>query len=362
MRNLHDAVRASIDRFKDAHETFEDQINEFGGAIRDTKSSLIASLKPQMPPDDEDEMQEGGAVASSDLMLSTEAASPLPSLFQNLEEHATQCASLLQSLVRHYDLCVTALKHTEGGGAAIEQATGSLPNAQDLPTGLGLDLESIDQDAPPQPMFEEERADMLAVLSKDAAEVDDVVGEIRERLADMEEQYAHIDNYVSSLRISAQKLHATLKRLTTIVTSIESYIAASTTFLTFWEQEKDVMESKQEELESLREFYEEFCAAYDGLVLEVSRRRSVQVAMDKVVKEAQKKLEDLYQDDMEDRETWRAEIGEFLPSDIWPGLNDPPSRYEVQKVDGPSSVPRVRKEMLEEAKMRLAGGRRSTGK
>ncbi|KAF2104130.1 APG17-domain-containing protein [Rhizodiscina lignyota] len=330
--DLHDSIRASIDRFNEAHGALLDHADEFDNAIGNIK---------------------GREVRGSGLDLSTEAASPLPSLFQNLEVHATECASLLQSLVRHYDLCVTALKHTEGGGAAIEQATGSLPNAQDLPTGLGLELETMDQDAPPQPMFEEERSDMMNVLAKDAAEVEDVIGEIGDRLADMEEQFQHCENYISALRMSARKLHATLRSLSAVVVDMDQYIAASAEFLNKWDQEKQVLADKMEELESLKGFYENFGHAYDGLVVEVARRRGVQSQMEKVVRDAMNKIEKLYQGDLEEREAFKQDQGEYLPADIWPGLVNPPARFEVVPTAGEIvSVPKVRKEALERAVQR----------
>lgn len=353
--DLHDSIRASIDRFNATHGALLDQLDEFDSAIGNIKGSLIAASRPYQPVDsDEDEVTEGGGEAkSSGLASSTEAASPLPSLFQNLEVHATECAGLLQSLVRHFDLCVTALKHTEGGGAAIQQATGSLPDAQDLPTGLGLELENLDKDAPPQPMFEEERADMLNILAKDAAEVQDVIGEIGDRLADMEEQFQHCENYISALRASARKLHATLRSLSAVVADMDLYIAASVDFVAKWEAEKHVMAHKMEELESLKDFYEDFGRAYDGLVVEVARRRSVQSQMEKVVKEAMGKMEKLYQEDLEEREAFRQDQGEYLPADIWPGLVDEPAKFEVVTAGGQTlGVPKVRKEALERAVQR----------
>ena len=107
-------------------------------------------------------------------------------------------------------------------------------------------------------------------------------------------------------------------------------------------------------LEELREVYEDFLGAYDGLIVEVARRRAVKNQMEKVVREAHAKLEKLYQDDAEERETFRAEKGDFLPSDIWPGLANPPPKFAMSRVDEQNdSVPDLPRDTVQEALKRL---------
>jgi len=204
-------------------------------------------------------------------------------------------AELLSSLVRHYDLCVTALKHTEGGGEAIEQATGEPPSQQQIPSGLGVTNIEEDTDVPQQPITAEERADMLAVLDKDAAEVDDVVAEIRDRLSEMEEQSLQINAYMDDLRTSHTNLIETLKLVSKVTASSTEFIQTAVEFMHKWEEEKRVIAEKMDRLEELRRFYEDFLHAYGALLGEVGRRRENHERREAIARRAMKEIELLYQ-------------------------------------------------------------------
>lgn len=61
--------------------------------------------------------------------------------------------------------------------------------------------------------------------------------------------------------------------------------------------------------------------------------------------------------EIEDREIFKAEHGEFLPSDMWPALVNPPLRYEIQAIDqedGP--IQGIQKETLDAAMKRMSSG------
>lgn len=198
--------------------------------------------------------------------------------------------------MKHYDLCVTALKHTEGGGEAINQAASTEGHDQEASAlaGLGVDLGKLDE-TPPKPMSEEERTEMLAVLAKDAAEVEDVVSEIKDQLAEMEDQLAHVEAYLQTLRDTSKRLKQGLGLLKHVAGNVPSYITACAVFQGAWEDEKVVLTEKKEGLEGLKEFYSGFADAYDGLIVEVQRRKNVKRETEKVIKAAMGELEKLYQ-------------------------------------------------------------------
>ena len=56
--------------------------------------------------------------------------------------------------------------------------------------------------------------------------------------------------------------------------------------------------------------------------------------MAKIADKARRDLERLYEADREAREDFVDEVGGFLPGDIWPGLADRGSRWEVREVGG----------------------------
>lgn len=287
------------------------------------------------------------------------AESPLPPILQSLEENATEMAGLLQSLVRHYDVCVTAVKNTEGGFAAVQQAASN----NQLPEGVtvsGVIQESGKDSGVQAPLSEEERREMLTILSNDAAEVEDVVQELHHRLTSMEEQHEHIQEHISAVKSSYSSVTAAFDILEAIGARLPAYIASSTDFLARWAEFKALISEQMQELESMRVFYEGYLSCYDGLILEVSRRRASEEKMKAILKKALEQVRKLHDADSRERAAFRREVGDFLPSDIWPGLVADAPRYEVNIMGDDEddedkesySTPELDKKVVEEAAKR----------
>jgi autophagy-related protein 17 len=351
--NLKSSIRNSIDQVQEAQKDFSYSISCFDSDLLAVEKA-IASITISSP-------------SSSDVL-----ESPIPSRLRSLESHAKEMAILLQSLGRHFDLCVTAIKHTDGGGAAARSITGDLPKGMDV---MDRGSSGDDDGAPPEPITAEERENMLDVLSKDSAEVEDVVIEIRDRLAEMEVQFDPVSSHVSYLSGAHDDAIAAFQLLEEIGTRLPVYVSNSREYLVRWEDEKARIESRMEDLDGLREFYEGFLKAYDGLIIEVGRRRGVQVRMEAIAQEAMTRLEQLHDgtisfpvrdkslltrlsvtiEDAAEREAFRLDQGDFLPSDIWPSLSNPPPRYDVVPINRDvSGVPELPKKLIEQA-LRRAG-------
>jgi autophagy-related protein 17 len=275
---MENSIKASIDRFEVARSTFAETCEGFEQDLRSLHESL------EVPPEETEIRVE-----------EVDGISPVPGLFYALETRATETATLLEGLVKHYDLCVTALKHTEGGGEAISQASDGEQSQQvSALAGLGVELGKVDE-GPPQPISEDERTNMLAVLVKDAGEVEDVVSEMKDGLAEMEDQLGQIVSYVQTLRDASSRLKAALELLKHVAASIPAYITACAEFQGAWEEEKAILNDKMEGLEGLRDFYAGFADAYDDLIVEVQRRKRAKREMEKVIAAAMADLETIYQ-------------------------------------------------------------------
>ncbi|KAF2703814.1 hypothetical protein K504DRAFT_171887 [Pleomassaria siparia CBS 279.74] len=299
--NLKDSLRACIDRYNEARATLGDGTDNYDTALENLHSSI--DNIPNTP-------------------TTTSNPSPIPTLYHDLENHAKEAAQAFQSLVRHYDLCVTALRHTEGGSAAATQATGDAPE----PSG-------DDFSAPPEPMTEEERQEMLGVLRNDADEVEDVVSEIRERGSEMTFLLSQIENHIAHLRNEDAALANVLKMIVHVTVEVKSVIATSRSFHASWlDDTRPNLLSGIEEWENQREFYERFDLAYAELLVEISSRRRRHEKAKRKAEEAQRELDRLRAEDDRAREQFTLTQGDFLPLDIWPGLRDPPRRYEVRTV------------------------------
>jgi autophagy-related protein 17 len=299
--NLEGTLRACIDRYNEAHAILDDSTDAFDTSLDNLHSSI--ENVPLIP-----------ATASN--------PSPIPSLYQDLEAHAKEAAQAFQSLVQHYDLCVTALRHTEGGSAAATEATGDAP------------MQSADEfAAPPEPMTEEERQEMVAVLVKDAHEVEDVVTEIRERGSEMTFLLNQIENHINHLRNEASALSSILQMISQITGEVRLYIVTARSFHASWlEDTRPTLLNGIEEWENQRDFYERFDLAYAELLVEISSRRRRHEKAKKKAEEAQKELDRLHAEDERAREQFTLAQGDFLPLDIWPGLRDPPRQYEVRAI------------------------------
>ncbi|KAF2464253.1 uncharacterized protein BDR25DRAFT_271944 [Lindgomyces ingoldianus] len=297
--NLKDSLRACIDRYNEARSKLSESNDAFDMSLDNLHSSI--ENVPNSP-------------------ATTSNPSPIPVVYHDLEGHAKEAAQAFQSLVRHYDLCVTALRHTEGGSAAATQATGDAP------------VSSADEfSAPPEPMTEEERQEMLAVLQKDAREVDDVVSEIRERGSEMTYLLSQAEDHITHLRNEDTALNSILRLLSHLATQVKGHIATSRSFHASWlEDTRPALLSGVEEWENQREFYERFDLAYAELLVEISSRRRRHEKAKRKAEEAQRELERLYAEDEKAREHFTLAQGDFLPLDIWPGLRDPPRKYEVR--------------------------------
>jgi autophagy-related protein 17 len=312
--NLIESLRSTIDSHKAAEVDFQRSQDSFDDQIRVLDAAV----------DDADQATEN-----------QDGTSLIPPLFHALTTHATEMASLLSSLVAHYDLCTSALKHTEGGGEAARQANPS--SAYDSPE------DSLYKNLPLGSLNEHERQEMLAVVDNDAQEVEDVTLEINERLSEMETTLDQLQSYSQAIRLRHKLLNRVLDLLRTLGGSLPMFIAAAKLYGNNWNTLKDTLIAKAEELASLTDFYDSFVTSYASLLEEVNRRHAVESRMQRIADKARREIAALYKEDVAMREDFVRETGEFLPRDIWPGLTDAPRRWEIAAVS-----PEVEREPLQD--------------
>lgn len=277
-----------------------------------------------------------------------EEKSPIPEILQDLEDHAQEMAQNLESLVSHFDLCVSAIKSTEGGGDAASKIVGELPE--------GVDVDQTHVSAPPAPISDEERTEMMRVLEEDAGQVEDVVMEIKGRVVEMEALYERVEVHADRLRRENASADAAFRLLEEIGRKLSGYISQSQNFLLKWGDAKGTIEERLEELEALRDFYNGFLRAYDNLIIEIGRRKAMEERMDRVAQEAISKLDKLHEADVEEREAFKKAQGDFLPVDIWPGLMNAPLRFDIREADGDAErVPDISKSVIRKAILRVHG-------
>ena len=334
VRTLMENVKQSIDTMGQARNIFDQTIEVLNEEHEKIKELLIS--KPS---------ETERSLSNVDLQ------SPVPELLQSMELQAGEMARNLESLVKHFDLCVTAIKHTEGGGAAASRI------ARDLPDGMELNL-GID-DGPLERVSDEEMSDMLDVLEKDADEVDEVVAEIKTTVSEIEANAARVKVFGQHLADELSKTIAAFNLLERLGDGLPGYITQGQIFAYKWDEEKAKIDDYMNELEALRDFYCNFINAYDNLLIEVGRRKDVERRINKVRQEALAKIERLVHEETIERQAFRQEQGDYLPVDIWPGLVASPARYEINRVEGASdSIPDISASVINKAIKRVSAQRK----
>lgn len=279
--------------------------------------------------------------------------SPIPESLQALETQAQDMASLLDSLVSHFDLCVNAIRHTEGGFAAVRKAASSLPPGAEPVSVSGVMDSSQNVDEEGQ-LSEEERREMLTVLENDAAQVEDVVAELREHLSEMETKHdailAHVLNIATIYDSTATAYHA----LASLSTQLPEYLMAASDFRLRWEDTKSQIKEQLQEMESMRLFYENYHASYDSLIMEVYRRRQSEEKVKSIMRKAMEQIDKVAELDMREREAFRGDVGDFLPGDLWGGVIEAAPRWEFVPVGSEegevgSEAPQVDRAVVEGA-------------
>ena len=272
----------------------------------------------------------------------------LPEVLADMEERAKDMALNLESLVSHFDLCVKAIKYTEGGGDAAVKIAGDLPE--------GVDVAQDVREALPESLDDEQRADMMRVLEEDSGQVEEVVMEIKNSIAEMEGMRQRVEAYMDQLSHEQGSLIGAFELLEDTGKGLPKQITRNQAFLVKWNGEKSRAHERLEELKNAKGFYDGFLRAYDNLIIEIGRRKSIEGKIDKIIQDSMSRLERLYEDDMDEREAFKRDQGEFLPVDIWPGLLNAPTRYSIGHVDGiVDRVPDISKSIIHKAIRRVHG-------
>ncbi|KAF2482845.1 autophagy-related protein 17 [Neohortaea acidophila] len=316
--DLQTSLRALIDSFYDSRSELDESVEKLNGSLR-TISNLITN--------------ENQSKLSPDIgTIYDEPPLSMSQIFRGIEDHAAEMATLLESLVKHYDLCVTALKHTEGGGAAAKKAV--LQADETAVEDANVVEQSLYLKTAPEPISEQERSDMLRVLENDAQEVDDVAGEIKDRNLEQEGLYEQLTRHVKSARATDGRIRQVLVMLHEMKEVIlPSHVHAVDTFKSSWQRIQATINSQTAELSSLSAFYDGFLTGYAKLLREVDRRREAERQTLKVVEKAKKDLNRLFDADRAMREEFMEETGNFLPQGIWDGLTEEGTKWEIREAD-----------------------------
>ncbi|KAK6610393.1 kinase activator [Botrytis cinerea] len=265
--------------------------------------------------------------------------------------HAQEMASLLSSLSSHFDLCLNAIRHTEGGYAAVRNAASNPPPGAEPVSVSGVMSNSHD-DINEAPLTEHEREEMFSILEKDAAEVEDVVMELHDRQNEMEAKHDAILDHVSHLAEQFRHTASVYKTLEGVYQRLPRYILAGHDFRARWEDTKVHINEQMNELEGMRLFYENYLSSYDGLILEVHRRTVAEEKARSIAKKAMEQINKIYDIDVKERNDFKFDVGDYLPVDLYPGISEAPPKWDfrlVEDEEGGSSTPLLERSVVKES-------------
>ncbi|KAM7185880.1 Autophagy-related protein 17 [Rhypophila sp. PSN 637] len=307
------ALKESVVELTSAQTSFDGDLLRFDNDLR--LLNKTAASAPSSSPDSSTSFQ------------------PMSQLLAALSGHSHDMAGLLTSLTRHFDMCVKAVSTTEGGAAlALRRAAEVTERGDPLSisgaiAAPGTHLSAIESIDP------QERAEIIQVVLHDATEVDEVVAEIQAVLQQMELDFGALQEQADRIKGDHTATLTTFAVLEDIGSRLQGYMDAEAEFLQRWEDEKDIIFGKLQEMDELRKFYDGYASAYDSLTLEVERRRSAEDKIRNIWRKAKESVDKIVEADRREREQFRQDIGDFLPTDLWVGMNHPLKRWEVVPIE-----------------------------
>ncbi|KAK9467474.1 autophagy-related protein 17 [Lipomyces arxii] len=296
VEELKEQLRQAIDFFRVSHDRIVEDTSLFNAELSELSSNVAQSVRP-----------------TSDLTVYRQLTDSL----ESIGEYGFSMGQLLESLTLHYDKC-----------------------SQALMTSSTSDLEDPD------------RNDLVEVLRDDASQVDGVVDELRQRLVDIEVSSDSIKSFLVEASNGYKLTSKLCGDIGQYQEQLEGHLLAAQKFSSSVSNYFDRRNSLLDELNSLVSYYEQFMHSYDALVLEVIRRKNAQKTMEKVARDALAKLEAIYEEEVTSRKLFRQRNGDYLPSDLWPGLSDPPIGYEIIAHEV-SPLPDLNRTLIDEVKKRL---------
>lgn len=307
---LQGAMKKSVDELQGIQQSFDGDLLRFDQDIRNLKKML--SEIPNLDSQDEND-------------------ATMTDRLEGLILHSSNMGHLLASLTKHFDMCVTAIRTTEGAAALARRKAAEVTQSQG-PDGVsisGVIAEQEENVSDLEPKTATDRAEMLKVVVQDAGEVDDVVQEIQDRLSDMESESEVLEEQTRQSNRAYLAVLSAYALLGSIDDRLADYIAAEEDFKNRWDLEKEIVYNNLEEMKALRLFYERYSGAYNSLLLEVERRRAVDEKIKGIWKKAQENVEKILEADEQAREGFRGDVGEYIPTDLWDGMGNRAKRWKV---------------------------------
>ncbi|KAI0303808.1 autophagy protein Apg17-domain-containing protein [Multifurca ochricompacta] len=301
-RTLRDFVDERA--IEDALETIESERNQLEDSLAVTASYTV-TLQNTLH-------------AIRETLPSDEPAVDIHKLLSTQEHWTTGMAHQLESLAEHFEKMEVALKDSEAGERFSE-------------------------------------GDIQEML-RDAEELPVILAELEDAWAAVERSHEEL---LSAKQVSQQRLHKhrnTLEDLEELGDIMDDMLRRQDEIEADCSNRLDRLYQNLVVIEDLIQQFNAYRLSYSKLLVEIARRRQYKEAAENIVRGMVAQLEAMSEEERVVRESFNAEHGAHLPSDLCLYIENPPTRWQVTPLDGDAleSVPDIDNDLLVEVDLQLA--------
>jgi autophagy-related protein 17 len=211
----------------------------------------------------------------------------------SIADNAHSMAGLLESLTRHYDLSLQGVEMANSADKDLDQLYQVLEHDSELVEGVIEDLYGKQK----------------------------VIEECEKEVSNFSSQMDQAHEAVTSFFESFEDFGTT--KLTVYSESLDRIAKDQRTYI-------DEIQQLKKELESLSEYYTLFLSSYHAMILEILRRKKSQTKIEAVIRDMKSALHKAHEEEVQARQKFISERGDYLPSNLWDGLAELPSLPEVK--------------------------------
>lgn len=222
---------------------------------------------------------------------------------KDLIEAENDLGSILISLTTHFDRCKLLFRNT------------------------GLDKNNMSQEISYQTNNDSQLKNSLSktdyiglykIVKKDNDELPSILATIYEIIDDIESVLTKSGRLLDQKRTMNITIKGKITKFLNALTKYNEYLTIFEDISTLISNFKESCQKDIETIKELYEFYEQFQDSYKNLLKESQRRESVAMMMENILQDCEKKLKSLGIDDLNQRQHFLEENGNYLPGNIWP--------------------------------------------
>ncbi|QEU60435.1 Atg17 [Kluyveromyces lactis] len=173
--------------------------------------------------------------------------------------------------------------------------------------------------------------ELFQIVKKDDTQLENIRELVFETGLEVKAFSKKVNETISEIMDKVGGFHQLASKILTELGKCEEYLSIFQKIANLVSVYKESCIKKIEQVQQLCEFYDKFKLGYKNLLRERDRRKATALQMEKILKECQEKLQALSDADLDQRQQFLLENGDYLPENIWPGyIDDMESMYSFE--------------------------------